>query len=118
MSANLSPRKRTRNVTVDFHAMFSSDKNEIQSYIDKNKRYKDEIDASVVALVNKQFDPNFENYIFHLPEEQQLMMLKYFNLFYQNSQMNTIIRKKRWTDKDLLFVSSRIATFVEFYLHL
>lgn len=117
MSANLSPRKRTRNVTVDFHAMFSSDEDEIQSYIDKNKRYKGEIDASVVALVNKHVkEPNFANYIFHLPQDQEHMMLKYHNLFFQNTQMNQIIRKKIWTDKDLMFVSSVIDSHAEFYL--
>lgn len=90
--------------------MYSTNIEEIHAYID-GSIYNGLIDANVIHDTNVHVDthPNFTSYVMYLPDDEKMMVLRYYNIFDINKKMENILRKSERKVPDTRFIGSFVS---------
>jgi hypothetical protein len=104
------PPRNLNSYIIDRSKMYSTNLEEIQAYID-GSIYNGLIDAKVIHDTNVHVDthPNFTNYVMYLPDDEKMMVLRYYNIFDINKKMENILRKSERKVPDTRFIGSFVS---------
>ena len=104
------PPRNLNTYLVDSTKMYSTNIAEIQAYID-GSIYNGLIDAKVIHDTNVHVDthPNFTSYVMYLPDDEKMMVLRYYNIFDINKKMENILRKSERKVPDTRFIGSFVS---------
>lgn len=117
MSAIVIPTRNLDDYVVDYTLMFSPNMEQIQAYID-GSIYAGRIDAKVIRNTNKQLDthPDFVQYVMCLPVEEKLMVVRYYNIFDVDTQIERILRQEDRRVKDTMNIGSFVSAHYDIYV--
>ena len=104
------PPRNLNSYIIDRSKMYSTNLEEIQAYID-GSIYNGSIDAQVIHDTNVHVDthPNFTNYVMYLPNDEKMMVLRYYNIFDINKKMERILQKTERKVPDTMFIGSFVS---------
>ena len=117
MSAIVIPVRNLKKYTIDYTLMFSTNMEQIQAYID-GSIYAGRIDTKVIHNTNKQLDthPDFVQYVMCLPVEEKLMVVRYYNIFDVDTQIERILRQEDRRVKDTMNIGSFVSAHYDTYV--